>query len=162
MVKTPKATSRANKAKDKPITFERASSEDDIRGIYDLSVAIYGIGGTPSYNERLRIWHKNPQVYYVVKQENIVVGYISMIWLPDEAIQLLIGPTPKQPRITEAGAGIYSIISAENVLPFTPGTPIDSLFISVGVRPGMLYTNLQTIAPSNGYVCNLGLQLNMI
>ncbi len=25
-----------------------------------------------------------------------------------------------------------------------------------------LYTNLQTIAPNNGYVCNLGLQLNMI
>ena len=123
-----------------PITFERASSEEDIRGIYDLSVAIYGIGGTPSYHERLKIWHTNPRVYYVVKQEYIVVGYISLIWLQDEALRLLMGPTPKQPRITEAGAGIYSIISSENVRPFTPGTPIDSLFISLGVRPGMSNT----------------------
>ena len=123
-----------------PVTFERAASEDDIRGIYDLCVAIYGVGGTPSYNERLKIWHKNPRVYYVVKQENIVVGYISLICLPDEAIQLLMGPTPKQPRITEAGAGIYSVIGVDNVRPFTPGTPIDSLFISLGVRPGMSNT----------------------
>ncbi len=123
-----------------PITFERASSEEDIRGIYDLSVAIYGIGGTPSYKERLKIWQKNSHVYYIVKQEQIVVGYISLIWLPDEALQLLMGSTPRQPRITEAGVGIYSVISAENVKLFTPGMPIDSLFISLGVRPGMSNT----------------------
>jgi hypothetical protein len=120
--------------------FQIASSEEDIRGIYELCIAIYGIGGTPSYEERLRIWQKNPYVYYIIKQENIVVGYISMIWLPENALVLLMGPTPKQSIATPAGKGIYSVIGAENVLPFTPGQPIDSLFISLGVRPGISNT----------------------
>ncbi len=127
-----------------PVTFERASSENDIKGIYDLCIAIYGIGGTPSYEERLKIWHKNPYVYYVVKQENIVVGYISLIWFKNEALKQLMGPTPKQSITTSAGTGVYSITGAENILPFVPGEPIDSLFISLGVRPGMSNTEQRT------------------
>lgn len=123
-----------------PITFERAVSEEDIKGIYDLTVAIYGIGGTPSYEERLKIWLKNPYVYYVVKQENIVVGYISLIWFTDNALQHLMGPTPKLARSSAAGNGIYSVTGAENVRPFIAGQPIDSLFISLAVRPGMTNT----------------------
>ncbi|HYU72581.1 MAG TPA: helix-turn-helix domain-containing protein [Ktedonobacteraceae bacterium] len=121
-------------------TFQRASSEEDIRGIYELCIAIYGIGGTPSYEERLRIWHKNPYVYYIIKQENIVVGYISLIWFTEDALKQLMGPTPKQSITTPAGTGVYSITGAENVLPFTPGQPIDSLFVSLGVRPGISNT----------------------
>jgi hypothetical protein len=120
--------------------FQIASSEEDIRGIYEMCIAIYGIGGTPSYEERLRIWEKNPRVYYILKQENIVVGYISIIWLPKDALDQLMGPTPKQSIATPAGKGIYSVIGAENVLPFKPGQPIDSLFISIGVRPGISNT----------------------
>lgn len=123
-----------------PAKFQIATSEEDIRGIYEMCIAIYGIGGTPSYEERLRIWQKNPKVYYIIKQENIVVGYISMIWLPDDAITQLMGPTPKQSVATPAGKGIYSVIGAENVLPFIPGKTIESLFISIGVRPGISNT----------------------
>jgi hypothetical protein len=123
-----------------PIMFERAVSEEDIKGIYDLTVAIYGIGGTPSYEERLKIWHKNPYVYYVVRQENIVVGYISLIWFTDEALQHLMRQTPKLSRSSAAGNGIYSVTGAENVRPFIAGHPIDSLFISLAVRPGMTNT----------------------
>jgi hypothetical protein len=122
------------------ITFERANTEEDIKGIYDLSVAIYGIGGTPSFEERLKIWRKNPYVYYVVKQENIVVGYVSMIWFTEKALKQLMGPTPKKTITTSAGTGVYSVTGAENVLEFTPGKPIDSLFVSLGVRPGMSNT----------------------
>jgi hypothetical protein len=121
-------------------TFQRAQSEDDIRGIYELCIAIYGIGGTPSYEERLRIWHKNPYVYYITKQENIVVGYISLIWFTDAALKQLMGPAPKQSITTPAGKGVYSVTGSENVLPFTPGEPIESLFISLGVRPGISNT----------------------
>ncbi len=127
-----------------PVTFKKANSEDDIKGIYDLTIAIYGIGGTPSYEERLKIWHKNPYVYYVVKQSDIVVGYISLIWFTDKALKLLMGPTPKQSITTPAGTGVYSVTGAENVLPFTPGKPIDSLFASLGVRPGMSNTEQRT------------------
>ena len=123
-----------------PVVFERATSEEDVRGIVDMCVAIYGVGGTPSYAARLEIWHHNPYVYWVLKQEGIVVGYISMIHFTDKALETIMGPTPKQREITEAGAGIYSVMGVQNVLPFVPGEPIDSLFISLAVRPGMSNT----------------------
>ncbi|MDQ2887767.1 MAG: hypothetical protein M3Y39_16975 [Chloroflexota bacterium] len=120
-----------------PMIFKRAESEEDLRGIVDLCIAIYGVGGTPSYEARLEIWKKNPEVYYVVKQEDIVVGYISLIWFDNEALDTLMGPTPNVSRSTSAGTGVYSVTGPEHVLPFTPGQPIDSLFISMGVRPGI-------------------------
>ncbi len=120
-----------------PNTFSRVETEEDIRGIVDVCIAIYGQGGTPSYDARREIWQKNPEVYYITRQEGIVTGYISMIWFDQEAINTLMGPTPKQPRITSAGSGVYSVTGPEHVLPFTDGKPIDHLFISLGVRPGL-------------------------
>jgi len=120
-----------------PVIFSRASSEDDLRGIVDLCIAIYGQNGTPSYETRLEVWQKNPDVYYIVKQEDIVVGYISLIWFDDEALNTLMGPSPQESRISPAGTGIYSIIGPEHVREFIEGHPIESLFVSLGVRPGM-------------------------
>ena len=119
-----------------PVTFSRAETEDDIRGIVDLCIAIYGQGKTPSYDARLEIWQKNPDVYHIVRQEGIVVGYISLIWFDDEALKTLMSPTPPKPRITSAGTGIYSVTGPDHILPFIPNQPIHSLFISLGVRPG--------------------------
>ncbi|MBA2395833.1 MAG: hypothetical protein H0V70_24155 [Ktedonobacteraceae bacterium] len=120
-----------------PKSFERASTEEDVRGIVDLCIAFYGVGNTPTLEARLEIWHKCPDAYYVIKQEDIVVGYISLLWFSDEALRIIMGPTPLKPVITEAGQGVYSVMGAENVTPFNPGEPIDSLFISLAVRPGM-------------------------
>lgn len=129
-----------------PITFERAKSEEDIRGIVDLCIAIYGQGGTPSYDARLEIWQKNPDVYYIVRQEDIVVGYVSLIWFDEQAINTLMGPTPKQKTMTSAGTGIYSITGPEHINQFMPGKPIESLFISLGVRPGLSNTEQRDYA----------------
>ena len=118
--------------------FSRAQAEEDVRGIVDMCIAIYGIGGTPSYETRLEIWRKNPLAYYVLKQEGIVVGYTSLLWFNQQALEHLMGPT-KKPSITSspAGSGVYSITGPENIITPIPGQPIDSLFISLGVRPGM-------------------------
>ena len=118
--------------------FSRAQTKEDIRGIVDMCIAIYGIGGTPSYETRLEIWRKNPLAYYVLKQEDIVVGYTSLIWFNEQALEYLMGPT-KKPSIMQspAGSGVYSVTGPENMIIPKPGEPIDSLFISLGVRPGM-------------------------
>src|SRR5450759_1177652 len=120
-----------------PTTYERASTEDDIRGIYDLTIAMYGQGGTPSLDARLEIWHKFPDAYYVVKHDGLVVGYISLIWFNDQALQVLMGETPKPSKASVAGTGVYSVTGPENMLLLVPGKPIESLFISLGVRPGL-------------------------
>src|SRR5712672_85781 len=124
---------------EEPILFSRVETEDDIRGIVDLCIAIYGQNGTPSYDARMEIWKKNPDVYYIVKQEDIVVGYISLIWFDNVALDSLMKPTPlvKRTSISSAGTGIYSATGPEHILPFVDNQPIDSLFISLGVRPGM-------------------------
>jgi hypothetical protein len=121
-----------------PIRFSQAV-EADLKGIVDLCIAIYGQNGTPSYDARLEIWQKNPEVYYVVKQEDIVVGYVSLIWFDEVALNTLMMPTPKHSRLeqTNAGSGVYSITGPDHVLLFEDGKPIDSLFISLGVRPGL-------------------------
>lgn len=129
-----------------PITFHRASNEDDIRGIVDLCIDIYGQGGTPSYDARLEIWKKNPEVYYIIRQEGVVAGYISLIWFDEEALSVLMGPTPKQSRISSAGSGVYSVTGPEHVNEFVEGQPIDSLFASLGVRPGFSPTEQREYA----------------
>jgi hypothetical protein len=118
--------------------FSIAQNENDIRGIVDLCVAIYGTGGTPNYDTRLKIWRKSPMSYYVLKQEDIVVGYSSLIWFNDVALEHLMQPAKKL-GITQsaAGSGVYSVTGPENIVTLTPGQPIDSLFISLGTRPGM-------------------------
>ncbi len=131
---------------EEPITFDRVRSEDDIRGIVDLCVAIYGQDGTPSHDARCEIWQKNPEVYYIVRQGDIIVGYISLIWFDEEALETLMGPTPKRSYVSSAGTGIYSITGPEHILPFVEGQPIDSLFISLGVRPGMSNTEQRDYA----------------
>ncbi len=65
---------------------------------------------------------------------------MSLIWFDEEAIKTLIGPTPKHTTVSSAGTGIYSITGPEHIHTFTPGKPIDNLFISMGVRPGLSNT----------------------
>src|SRR5882757_424388 len=120
--------------------FSRAQSESDIRGIVDLCVAIYGVCGTPSFETRMDIWRKSPMSYYVLKQEDIVTGYTSLIWFNDVALEYLMEPA-KKPSIIQspAGSGVYSVTGSENIITPFPGHPIDSLFISLGTRPGMTH-----------------------
>ena len=127
-----------------PVTFHRVENDEDIKGIVDLCISIYGQGGTPNFDARREIWEVNPEVYYIVKQEGIVSGYASLIEFDAEAIAILMGPTPKQRHISSAGAGVYSITGPEHVMPFIEGKPIDHLFISLGVRPGFTTTEQRT------------------
>jgi hypothetical protein len=109
-----------------PRQFERANREEDIRGIYDLCVAAYGISNTPPLEERLEEWKQLPESYYVVKQENIVVGYISLFWYTDEALPDLMTPRQRQTSLT-----------VDVMRPLVLGQPIDHLFVSLAVRPGL-------------------------
>lgn len=109
-----------------PKTFTRAETEDDIRGIYDLCVAAYGINNTPPLEERLEEWRQFPETYYVVKQDDIVIGYISLFWFTEEALADLMTPRKHQTSLT-----------VDVMHPFTPNQPIDHLFVSLAVLPGL-------------------------
>jgi hypothetical protein len=109
-----------------PSTFAQATDED-IKGIHDLCVSLFGVANTASY-ETLLSWHKrNPRTYYVVKQEGIVTGYIGFLYLNEEVTQHIM---------SESVPGVPSPPSTE-VLPFTPGKPIHGLWVGLAVRPGL-------------------------
>lgn len=109
-----------------PSTFTRAS-EKDIRGIYDICVSLFGVTNTASYETMLSWQRKNPRTYYVVKQEGIVTGYIGFLYLDKETTQHILSATelgrPSPPATT--------------VLPFTPNTPIEGLWVGLAVLPGL-------------------------
>ena len=109
-----------------PSTFAQATDED-IKGIYDLCVNLFGVTETAGY-ETLLSWHeKNPHTYYVVKQEDIVTGYIGFLYLNEEVTQHIMSETvPGVP-----------MPSPTEVLPFTPGEPIHGLWVGLAVRPGL-------------------------
>ncbi len=96
-----------------PATFTLAS-EDDLPGLHDLSVHLFGVMNTVSYSTLLA-WHrKNPESYYVLKQEGIVTGYAGFLYLTAE----------NTAYIMEQAQPETSAPSTTDLLPFTPGIPI--------------------------------------
>jgi hypothetical protein len=58
-----------------------------------------------------------------------------------------MGPPIQQPRrSSSAGTGVYSVTGPEHINRFIEGQPIDSLFISLGVRPGFSNTEQREYA----------------
>jgi len=104
-------------------TFNRAT-EEDIQGIYDVTASLWN--RNPSYEERLARYHQNPYIYYVVKKEGIVVGFLGLTPFKQEMLDALMSES-------------YQPISgvAETILPFVPGQPIDNLFLDIGIRKGV-------------------------
>lgn len=108
-----------------PLTFAKATSQD-IQGIYDVGMSLWGNVGTPTLETRLGWYQSNPDIDYVVKQEGIVAGYVSLMPLKHETIeQLLVG---------EKRGGE---IKPDEVLPFTPGVPLECFVMALGVRAGL-------------------------
>lgn len=109
-----------------PSTFTKAT-EDDIRNIHDLGVSLFGITNTTSYETMLSWYRKNPQTYYVTRQESIITGYIGFLYLTDETTKRIMSAVdPRRPSPPET-----------EVLSFTPGKPIEGLWVGLGVLPGL-------------------------
>jgi hypothetical protein len=109
-----------------PSSFTRATDED-IKGIYDLCVSLYGVTETASHETLLSWQRKNPRTYYVVKQEGIVTGYIGFLYLNEEVTRHIL---------SETVPGVPMPPSTE-VLPFTQGETIHGLWVGLAVRPGL-------------------------
>lgn len=111
-----------------PSIFEKAS-EEDIEGITDLCIELFGKSGTASYEARLAQYHKNRDIFYVLRQDELIVGYIGIVPLKDEAIKTIMLGMEEETFRT-------GILNPENITQFKPGEA-GNVFIVLGVRQGL-------------------------
>lgn len=112
----------------------RRAEEKDIQGITDLGVSLFGTSTTPNYNSRFACWQKNPDAYYVIEQDDLIVGWIGMVPMKEAAIAVLMG---KAKDATSIFLNMHqNVMVPENILPFSTGEPIH-IFLTIGVRQGL-------------------------
>lgn len=107
-------------------TFEKAT-EQDIQGIYDLTLSLWGALGSAPYEVRLARYKKNPDIYYVLKYLDIVVGFVVMMPLSKRAVA----------ETMKTGKSGREIITQDDILSFAPGKVIEYLFLEIAVRDGV-------------------------
>ena len=66
-------------------------------------------------------YRKNSEMYYVVKQDGIVVGFLGIIPIKRDVLEKMM----QQPGLNE---------EAEDILPFVPSVPVHGVFLEIGVR----------------------------
>lgn len=93
--------------------FENAQ-EEDIEGITDLSIELFGKHGTANYETRLAQYHATPGIFYVLRQDELIVGYIGLFPLKHEAIEAIM-------KGMEEDRFRTGILTPENIVPFKPG-----------------------------------------
>lgn len=112
----------------------RRAEEKDIQGIAELGVALFGTSTTPSYENRLACWEKNPDAYYVLEQDELIVGWIALVPMKEEAIAVLMGEAKDA---TSMFIGMHqNVMVPENILPFTP-EGAKNIFLTIGARQGL-------------------------
>lgn len=106
-------------------TFDKAQ-EEDIAGITDLCVELFGKNGTANYETRLAQYKANPEIFYVLKQDELVVGYVGLFPLKKAAIDTIMSGMEESSFRT-------NILAPENIVPFAPGQA-DDVFVVIGAR----------------------------
>lgn len=105
--------------------FEKAQ-EADIEGITNLCVELFGKYGTANYETRLGQYHANLDIFYVLRQEEIIVGYVGLFPLKHDAIQAIMSGMDED-RFRDG------ILVPANIVPFTPGGARE-LFLVIGAK----------------------------
>lgn len=121
--------------------FEKAQ-EEDIKGITDLSIELFGKSGTATYETRLAQYHANPDIFYVLKQDDLIVGYLGLFPLKQAAIDKIMSGVEESFFRTE-------LLTPENITQFTPNEA-DNVFLIIGVRQNLRRSKIYGARLING------------
>lgn len=114
-------------------TFDVAQ-EEDMQGITDLGIELFGKSGAPSYETRLAQYRANPEIFYVLKQDDVLVGYLAMFPLKRAAIERIMS------GVAESTFRSGVLVPA-NITRFEAGEA-DELFMLIGVRQDLKKSRL--------------------
>ncbi len=115
-----------------PTTFVKATVDDMLQAV-TLASAVFGGVNTISLERRIAWLQKNPDIEYLLKQDDQIVGYFSLIPLRPETIDDLL----HRRRFAKD-------LSAEDILSYAPGVPVDLYAMAIGVRPGVSLSQKRT------------------
>jgi hypothetical protein len=108
--------------------FERATKED-IPACVAISQATFGASNSTPTAIRLSWMDKNSELFYVVRADDQVVGYASIVPLPMEKI-LKILREEEEPRD----------ITPDDIEEFEPGKPVDLYIMATVIKPELSKT----------------------
>jgi len=110
--------------------FTRAL-EEDIRGIHEVCTSLWG-SRTPSYEARLNSYKQNPAIYYVIKKEGIIIGFLGLIPFRRDILEEIM-----KAEQNDFYLRYQQILEMpDSILPFIPGEPLYSLSLDLQVRKG--------------------------
>ncbi len=90
-----------------------------------LAGEVFGGLNTISVEKRVSWLEKNPDIDYLLVQEGILVGYLSLVPLRAETIEDLMTLRRYARELT-----------ADDILPYEPGVSIDIYGMAIGIKPG--------------------------
>jgi hypothetical protein len=110
------------------------AQEEDIEGIADLNAELFGGTRASRYDLRMAQYRSNPEIFHVLKQDGIVVGYLGIFPLKQVAIdKIMAGMSESRFRI--------EVLAPEYIAQFKPGEA-DNVFLIIGVRQGVKKSRL--------------------
>jgi len=107
--------------------FSRATKED-VKATVKVTRVLFGLRDSEEATEARRLmWlDKNPELFYVLKSEEQVVGYALMLPLKLEKIEKILN-----------GEEYAQEVSAEEIEDFTPGKTTHIYLVAAGIIPGV-------------------------
>lgn len=115
---------------DAPLEYRRAKTKEDVAAMVQIGAEIFlPPGSKPSISNEYQtdIWYswlvKNPEIFHVVTMHNEIIGYISMVPLPQNIIDNIM-------------RGVHpTTITPDDVLMFEPGQAL-SVYVHIwGTTP---------------------------
>lgn len=115
-------------------TFSRAT-EKDLKATVTITRVLFGLRDSEeaTFDRRLTWIKKNPDILYVLKAEEQVVGYAIMLPLTMEKIQKILD-----------GEEFSQEVNADEIEDFQPGKTVNLYLMGIGVTPGVSHYEKRT------------------
>lgn len=107
--------------------FSRATRED-IKATVEITRVLFGLRDTVEATLARRLtWHdRNNELFYVLKSEEQVVGYVVILPLKADKVEKIL-----------SGEDYSQEVNAEEIQDFEPGKPLHIYLMGAGIIPGV-------------------------
>ncbi len=132
----------------KKTEFIRVTTEEEMMQCMDISKALFG-SQRGDIEKHMKILEKNPETYYMIKDEEQAIGYTAIWPVKSEILDELLSQT------------IPIKVSPRNIEKFEHGKNIDIYVNVIGIRPGFTLQEKRAygsklISGLIGVIVNLG------